>query len=147
MGNQQLDTLLSLSQLPEITLTASMAHALENMKKCRTIEKGGRVLYCPDCKTSMVLYNPCNKRGCPICYRKNQLQWQKKASHKILPVTHYHLTFSIPESYTGVWLRKIVYNPVRNLVIEKGHWKLQNAVVETSMEEGSNDQNQRYHVL
>ena len=105
MGNQQLDTLLSLSQLPEITLTASMAHALENMKKCRTIEKGGRVLYCPDCKTSMVLYNPCNKRGCPICYRKNQLQWQKKASHKILPVTHYHLTFSIPESYTGVWLR------------------------------------------
>ena len=42
--------------------------------------------------------------------------------------------------------REIVYNPVRNLVIDKGHWKLQNAVVETSMEEGSNDQNQRCHV-
>jgi len=105
MGNQQLDTLLSLSQLPEITLTASMAHALENMKKCRTVEKGGRVLFCPECKTSMILYNPCNKRGCPICYRKNQIQWQNKAERKLLPVTHYHLTFSIPDSYTGIWLR------------------------------------------
>ncbi|MDZ4121187.1 MAG: transposase [Candidatus Cloacimonadaceae bacterium] len=105
MGNQQLDTLLSLSQLPEITLTASMAHALENMKKCRTVEKGGRVLFCPECKTSMILYNPCNKRGCPICYQKNQIQWQNKAERKLLPVTHYHLTFSIPDSYTGIWLR------------------------------------------
>ncbi|MDX9899296.1 MAG: aromatic acid exporter family protein, partial [Spirochaetia bacterium] len=26
---------------------------------------------------------------------------------------------------------EIVYNPVRNLVIEKGHWKPQNAVIET----------------
>lgn len=100
-----LDTLLSLSQLPGITLTASVAHALENMKKCRTAEKGGRVLFCPECKTSMILYNPCNKRGCPICYRKNQLQWQKKAERKLLPTTHYHLTFSLPETHTSIWLK------------------------------------------
>lgn len=103
--HRTLDILLPLSQLPNITLSASLAHAFENMKKCRTAEKGGRVLYCPDCKTRMILYNPCNKRGCPICYRKNQLQWQRKAEHKILPTTHYHLTFSIPEFYTGIWLR------------------------------------------
>jgi len=103
--HRTLDILLPLSQLPEITLTASVAHALENMKKCRTAEKGGRVLFCPDCKTSMILYNPCNKRGCPICYRKNQLQWQKKAERKLLPATHYHLTFSLPETYTGIWLK------------------------------------------
>ena len=105
MLEQNLDTLLSLSQLPGITFSASMAHALESMKKCRTAEKGGRILFCPDCKTSMILYNPCNKRGCPICYRKNQKQWQKKAERKLLSATHYHLTFSLPETYTGIWLR------------------------------------------
>jgi hypothetical protein len=103
--HRTLDILLPLSQLPGITLSASLAHAFENMKKCRTAEKGGRVLYCPDCKTRVILYNPCNKRGCPICYRKNQLQWQRKAEHKILATTHYHLTFSIPEFYTGLWLK------------------------------------------
>lgn len=105
MLSPNLDTLLSLCQLPGIMITVSMAHALEDMKKCRTAEKGGRVLFCPECKTSVILYNPCNKRGCPICYRKNQLQWQRKAEHKILPTTHYHLTFSLPELYTGIWLR------------------------------------------
>ena len=97
--------LLPLSQLPGITLYGYTAHVLEEMKKCRTEDKGGWVYYCPDCKTSMILYNPCNKRGCPICYRKNQIQWQKKAERKLLPVTHYHLTFSIPEIYTGIWLK------------------------------------------
>ena len=105
MVNQKLDILLSLSQLPEITLTAPIEHALENMEKCRTAEKGGQVLFCPDCNTGMILYNPCNKRGCPICYLKNQMQWQKKAERRLLPTTHYHLTFSIPEIYTGIWLR------------------------------------------
>lgn len=102
---RMLDILLPLSQLPGVTLTGAMAHALEQMKKCRTAENGGRVLYCPQCHTKIVLYNPCNKRGCPICYKKNQLQWQKRTEHKILATTHYHLTFSIPEIYTGVWIQ------------------------------------------
>lgn len=33
------------------------------------------------------------------------MQWQKKAERRLLPTTHYHLTFSIPEIYTGIWLR------------------------------------------
>jgi len=105
MQPQKLDILLPLTQLQGITLTEPLALAFEQMKKCRTPEKGGRVYRCPDCGTKVILYNPCNKRGCPICYRKHQIQWQKKTERKILPVTHYHLNFSVPTVYTGIWLR------------------------------------------
>ena len=42
---------------------------------------------------------------------------------------------------------QIVQNQVRNLVVEKGHWKLQNVVVETNKKGTTNDQDQRQHVL
>jgi len=99
------DMLTSLPQLPGIMLSGARAHSLESMKKCRTPEMGGRVLICPECGTKIVEYNPCNIRGCPLCYQKNQLQWQTKAKRRILPTRHYHLTFTIPGYYTQIWLR------------------------------------------
>ncbi len=41
-------------------------------------------------------------------------------------------------SLTGIKL--IVSSIVRNLVVENSHWKLQNVVNETNMEETTNDQ-------
>ena len=99
-----LDMLTSLHELPGITLSGALAHSLDGMKKCRTHELGGRMLECPECGTRIIQYNPCNIRGCPICYQKNQIQWKKKAQKRILPTRHYHLTFSIPEHYTRIWL-------------------------------------------
>ena len=99
------DMLASMSQLPGITLGGAQTHALEGMKKCRTHELGGRVLECPECGTRIVQYNPCNIRGCPICSEKNQIQWKKKASRRILPTRHFHLIFTIPEHYTKIWLK------------------------------------------
>lgn len=99
------DTVLSLSTAQGITLSNDMVLALEGMKKCRTVKNGGRILFCPHCKAHIVLYNPCNKRGCPVCATKNHLAWQNKTLKRILPTTHYHLTFSIPEYYTPLWLK------------------------------------------
>jgi len=73
------------------------------MKKCRTPKLGGKVLICPECGTKVIQYNPCNKRGCPICYKKNQIQWLHRAKKRILQTRHYHLTFSIPGYYTQMW--------------------------------------------
>ena len=99
-----LGMLTSLHELPGITLSGTLAHSLDSMKKCRTHELGGRMLECPECGTRIIQYNPCNIRGCPICYLKNQIQWKTKARKRILPTRHYHLTFSIPEHYTRIWL-------------------------------------------
>lgn len=107
---QMQDMLTSLPQLAGITLSGAQAHALENMKKCRTHELGGRMLECPECGTRIIQYNPCNIRGCPICYEKNQIQWKRHAQKRLLPTRHYHLIFSIPEHYTRIWLshKKVV---------------------------------------
>lgn len=78
-------------------------YALENMRTCRTIVKGGRILHCNDCGTDVVVYNPCNQRGCPVCSKKNQIQWAEKLKAKLLPTGHYHLVFSLPDELIEVW--------------------------------------------
>ncbi|MCK5341776.1 MAG: transposase zinc-binding domain-containing protein, partial [Candidatus Heimdallarchaeota archaeon] len=85
-------------------LAPDQYYALQNMSYCRTIEKGGRITHCPACKTNTILYNPCNQRGCPQCYKKNQIQWSNKLKSKLLPIGHYHLVFSLPQHLTYIWL-------------------------------------------
>lgn len=102
--HQVQEMLTSLKQQPGITLSGTQWHSLESMKKCRTSELGGRMLECPECGARIIQYNPCNIRGCPICCEKSQIQWKMKTKKRLLPSRHYHLTFSIPEHYTKVWL-------------------------------------------
>ncbi len=90
---------------PDFTLSAEAEYALSNMRTCRTSERGGQIVCCPDCGTAIIRYNPCNKRGCPTCYKKNQLLWKNKRQKKLLPVSHYHLVFSIPQAFVSTWLQ------------------------------------------
>ena len=94
---------LSVYKENNLCLESELYYALENMSTCRTIEKGGRILRCQDCGTQVVVYNPCNQRGCPVCSKKNQIQWAEKLKKKLLPTGHYHLIFSIPEELTEIW--------------------------------------------
>ena len=43
---------------------------IEKYKNCSTIKMGVRIVECPNCKEKIVLYYPCNKRGCPVCGKK-----------------------------------------------------------------------------
>ena len=88
----------------DFALSSDADYTLANMRTCRTSERGGQILCCPDCGTAIIRYNPCNKRGCPTCYKKNQLQWKNKRQKKLLPVSHYHLVFSIPQVFVITWL-------------------------------------------
>jgi Putative transposase/Transposase zinc-binding domain len=99
-----LQELLSVALSPGFPLRREQLKALRNIMTCRTIERGGRIARCPNCNTKIVLYNPCNQRGCPVCYKKNQVQWKNKLQRKLLPIGHYHLVFSIPETFTFAWL-------------------------------------------
>ena len=77
---------------------------IDKYTKCHTIEMGGRILECPACKEKMVLYNPCNKRGCPECGEKNQQQWREKVNNRLLDMGHLHLVIVPPEMYSMIWL-------------------------------------------
>jgi len=105
------DVIQKAASASDFMLTSEQEHSLSNMKTCRTSERGGQILCCPDCGSAMIVYNPCNQRGCPLCYKKNQIIWKKKRQKKLLPVSHYHLVFSIPQAFVSSWLcnkRKLI---------------------------------------
>ena len=99
-----LSEIVSVSQRPGFGTSPEKRRAISNMQSCRTIDRGGRIMYCPECATTSVLYNPCNQRGCPTCYQKNQILWKLKLQRKILPVSHEHIIFSFPQAITKLWL-------------------------------------------
>lgn len=88
-----------------LCLESEHYRAIENMRACHTIEKGGNLIYCQDCGTRVVVYNPCNQRGCPVCSKKNQILWAKKLKAKLLPTGHYHLIFSVPDELTDIFIQ------------------------------------------
>jgi hypothetical protein len=95
----------SIAHSPLFFMSYEQSRALERMHTCRTMDCGGRLLKCPNCATRAIVYNPCNQRGCPECAKRNQMLWKQKVEQKLLPVSHYHLVFSIPRAYTDTWLR------------------------------------------
>lgn len=90
---------------PNFFVSKDQRRAIENMHTCRTAARGGRVVQCPKCYTRIAIYNPCNTRGCPVCSSRNKVLWKRKVQKKLLPDSHYHLIFCIPQAYTLTWLR------------------------------------------
>jgi len=99
-----------------LSVTQEQARLLRSYEKCRTEELGRQVFHCDNCDTTIVAYNPCNKRGCPKCSQKNQIAWFHHTNERILHTDHHHLVFSIPESYTLEWFKdkKSIINDLFN---------------------------------
>ena len=97
--------LVRLSRSGDVIAPPEKVYYLKDYLECRTAAKGGKLLRCEDCGTHAVAYNACNRRGCPVCSRKNQLNWQVKMKQRLLPTDHLHLVFSFPESFTEKWLQ------------------------------------------
>lgn len=99
-----LSLLVRAHQSGQPPLSFEKAQLLKRYQGCRTIANGFQVLWCETCRKFEVVYNPCNKRGCPICSKKNQLRWEAKARKRLLETGHLHLVFSFPEAVTQLWL-------------------------------------------
>ena len=103
----------NMSKIPLFLLPATQQYnlpgptqlALKIFERCKTVQNGGRIYVCPECGHRKIVYNPCNKRGCPTCGKKNQVQWAIKTKEKLLAIRHYHITISIPELFTDLWLK------------------------------------------
>jgi len=114
------------ARAPDYHLTHDHSDALYNIQTCHTITRGGKLIWCQDCKSGTVFYHPCNQRGCPFCYLKNQIRWMYKMLRKLLPISHYHLIFSIPQAFTITWLNnkkdivKILFSAVSQAIKEYG---------------------------
>ena len=85
------------------TLTPHVRQAARMILRCRTSALGGHVDACPDGHIARIHYNSCGHRFCPRCgYRKRQ-HWIAQQREKLLPVRHFHVTFTIPHAFNALW--------------------------------------------
>lgn len=103
MEPREMSRLLMKHHSDGVILSPQKISYLWDYTKCRTHSKGCQILRCDECHRSVVLYNACNRRGCPVCARKNQLAWLASAKSRLLPTAHIHLVFSFPDEVTQKW--------------------------------------------
>ena len=109
-----LERMLEIGRLRSGGGIAKSQNQLSDYLTCRTIVQGGRIAYCPNCNDRKVFYNPCNRRGCPVCGQKNQAQWNSRIRKRLLPIEHCHLIISPPAEWTLLWLK--MKTPIMNLL-------------------------------
>ncbi len=68
---------------------------------CRTPALGGFALECDGCGDRAFLYHACRDRHCPRCQRRASQAWCERQRAAVLPVTYYHLVFTLPHDLDG----------------------------------------------
>lgn len=94
-------------KLPQQQLKAMYA-----LQHCRTAALGGRVESCDHCRHKRILYNSCRNRHCPQCQGLKQAKWVDKLNTTLLPVSYFHLVFTIPSELNRLALvnQKCLYD-------------------------------------
>ncbi len=78
-------------------IPAEQTSIMNLIVNCRTSALGRHNECCIKCGYSTIAYNSCRNRHCPKCqYRAREL-WVKARESELLPVTYYHIVFTIPE--------------------------------------------------
>lgn len=79
------------------TPSPQQAKAAEDIMRCRTAALGGHVYECEECGHTVVRYNSCRNRHCPMCQGVNKAIWVDKRSKDILNAPYFHLVFTMPQ--------------------------------------------------
>jgi hypothetical protein len=71
---------------------------------CRTEALGGVELHCDHCDYAQPWYHACRDRHCPKCQWRATEAWCNKQCQAVLPVTYYHLVFTLPHALNA-WVQ------------------------------------------
>ncbi len=92
----------------------------DHLQACHTPALGGISYRCDQCESEIPLYHSCRDRHCPQCQNRASRQWRDKQQQAVLPVTYYHLVFTLPHELNG-WVQlhpEIIY-----ALLFKAVWK------------------------
>jgi len=76
----------------------------DHLLSCHTPALGGIAYQCNQCDSEIPLYHSCRDRHCPQCQQRASRQWRDKQKQAVLPVTYYHLVFTLPHELNG-WVQ------------------------------------------
>ena len=74
------------------------------IRQCRTPALGFTQLHCNECAKESFQYHSCRNRHCPQCQRQASQDWRDKRQQDLLPVSYFHLVFTLPHALNG-WVR------------------------------------------
>ena len=80
------------------------AEVCAHIGACRTEALGGVALHCDQCDYEQPWYRACRDRHCPKCQWRATQAWCDKQCQSVLPVTYYHLVFTLPHDLNG-WVQ------------------------------------------
>jgi len=72
------------------------------IQDCRTAALGGHSDICDGCGFVKVSYNSCRNRHCPKCQTLTKERWVMDRESELLPVTYFHVVFTLPEELNGI---------------------------------------------
>ncbi len=78
---------------------------------CRTPAMGGHLYQCSHCAHYHYSYHSCGNRHCPQCRGLQTARWVQQRLAEVMPVSYFHLVFTIPAEHRGLLRRhqKIAY--------------------------------------
>ena len=86
----------------QYSLSHSQQKAVQAIMNCRTSALGGHVDSCTSCGYVEISYNSCRNRHCPKCQWSAQQRWNNKRVEELLPVTYFHLVFTLPQELNAL---------------------------------------------
>lgn len=75
---------------------------LDALSKCKTSALGGHKYRCNHCGKEHIVYNSCRNRHCPKCQGVENSFWIEDRIRSVLPVGHYHIVFTVPETLNRI---------------------------------------------
>jgi hypothetical protein len=89
------------------SLTWPQVKVRNAITRCRTAALGAHLDQCDRCHHQTISYNSCRNRHCPKCQTNARDKWLRARQQALLPVTYYHVVFSIPHTLVPlVWQNK-----------------------------------------
>ncbi|WP_372743019.1 IS91 family transposase [Neptunomonas sp.] len=82
-------------------LNPQQLKVLSHLMTCKTEQAGSETYACQHCGYQETIARSCRDRHCPGCQYRATLQWCEARRADILPVTYFHLVFTLPSSLNG----------------------------------------------
>jgi len=77
---------------------------VSDLLNCRTSRLGGHIECCNTCGAVRITYHSCRNRHCPKCQHMPRERWLEKRKDEILPVSYFHLVFTLPHELNTIIL-------------------------------------------
>ena len=89
----------------ELRLNHEQGKAVAHILACRTGRLGGHVAFCNRCGARHFAYHSCRDRHCPRCGGLDQRLWAEAQLQHLLPVSYFHVVFTLPASLRPFFTR------------------------------------------